>query len=198
MCRNMYNKSMTCAMIDLIFRGLMNCSLGRSGAATRGGSSFTLCCQTCLINLQRQMLLEGRTERTPAPSWSGTNAVACNGRNDAPAESCSGCGEEEVGDYKEKRMETMGNDPSAGAVWTTMISGPRGPVCNSHYGLLLLHSGFEDHHDRVELGRDEQRACSYYSHRTELSLKTDGMKEWRYRPELKGQFRHLGSFSFAK
>lgn len=71
----------------------------------------------------------------------------------------------------------MGNDPSAGAVWTTMISGPRGPVCNSHYGLLLLHSGFEDPHDRVELGRDEQRACSYYSHRTELSLKTDGMKE---------------------
>lgn len=198
MCRNMYNKSMTCAAIDLIFRGLMNCSLGCSGAATRGGSSFNLCCQTCLINLQRQMLLEGRTKRSLAPSWSGTNAVACNGKNEALAESCSGCGEEEVEDYKEKRMKRMGNDPSAGAVWTTMISGPWGPVCNSHYGLLLLHSGFEDHHDRVELGRDEQRACSYCSHRTESSLKTDGMKEWRFRPVLKGQFKHLGSFSFAK
>lgn len=96
-----------CATIDLIFGGLMNCSAGRSGAATRG-SSFNLCCQTCLINLQRQMLLEGRTERTLAPSWSGTNAAACNGKNDAPAESCSGCGEEEVEDYKEKRMKTDG------------------------------------------------------------------------------------------
>lgn len=99
---------MTCAAIDLLFRGLMNCSVGHSGAAARGGSSFNRCCQTCLINLQRQMLLEGRTERTLAPSRSGTNAAACNGKNDPPAESCSGYGEEEVEDYKEKRMKTDG------------------------------------------------------------------------------------------
>lgn len=67
-----------------------------------------LCRQTCLINLQRQMLLKGRTELTLAPSWSGTNMIACNGKNEAHTESCSGCGEEEVEDYEEKRVKTDG------------------------------------------------------------------------------------------
>lgn len=54
-----------------------------------------------------------------------------------------------------------------------MISGPRGHVCNSHYVFLLPHSGLEDHHHWVGLGAEVLRACSDYSHRIELSFKTD-------------------------
>lgn len=95
------------------------------------------------------------------------------------------CGEEEVEDYKEKRMKT---DGERGMIRQQEPSGPQWSVDPKVMSVFHMTSSFCSTlgSKMIANGLSSAEKCSHYSPGNELLLKTDGTKERRYGPELKG------------
>lgn len=101
------------------------------------------------------------------------------------AAAVSVCGEEEEEDYKEKRMKI---DGERGMIRQQEPSGAQWSVDPKVMSVFHITSSFCSTlgSKMIANGLSSAGKCSHYSHGTELLLKTDGTKEWRYGPELKG------------